>query len=61
MSRLLHLVMPCFVDFTTSPALFLRETEEHWIWGRVGVSVGGNWSEGRLQSDIVYERKMDKN
>lgn len=31
---LLHCVLPCLVDNPGKPALFLKEMEEQFLWGR---------------------------
>lgn len=58
-TALLHLVMPCLGEVTGMLALFQREMEEQWIWGRgeVGLGLGGGegGEEAALRIYIMRE------
>lgn len=57
MPSLIHLVMPSLVAITGRPALFRREMEEWWIWGRR--EIGGirrQGGRGGCGWDVLYER-----
>ena len=58
-TALLHLVTPCSVEVTGMLALFQREMEEQWIWGRgeVGLGLGGGegGEEAALRIYIMRE------
>lgn len=50
--------MQCFVDIPGRP-LFLRESEEEWVWMRVqGKGIAGRVERGNCSQDAIYERRL---
>ena len=61
--------MTCFVDILLSPALFLRETKEDWMWGRwqfvrerlcSGYNIEDNLKRGRREGGRGEDIKEEK-
>lgn len=57
-------IMLCCVQFTLKPALFWKQTEAQWIWGRGQVEAKQVWEgrgpRGDCSQDIRYEGRINK-